>query len=144
MKERLIKTFINWILTSRNYVEYPEDCPEEFLKGSPDDNYYPNALTGLEFILNHCSCVSTIREPDKNPELLGINFFETEYFGSVQRGDFEITKMIMRTMPHPHGEGYEPMTLVMGNFEHILKDLIIYTLKRIPDYEIEQFLMEQL
>lgn len=142
----LITLFTQWIRKADNSVteELYRKYPEKFLKGLPDMPDYPNALDGLEFLLDHCSCVMAIRDETEDPNKLDISFGpdgSAEYFGTVPWGEFEVTKMIMRTMPHPHGDGYERMLIIVADFLHILEDLIKCTLKRVPKHETERFLM---
>lgn len=148
-KLNLITFFTQWIMKADNSSteELYRKYPKKFLKGLPDMPDYPNAINGLEFLLDHCSCVMAILDESEEPHKLDISFGpdeSAEYFGTVPWGEFEVTKMIMRTMPHPHGEGYERMLVIVHDFAPILEDLINYTLRRIPNQETERFLMEKL
>lgn len=140
----LTDTFITWIFkedhSGRDYFGKISDEDIERYGYEPD---YPNALDGLEFILDHCSCVEAIRDDEHEPKTIDISFFGTEYFGTVVEDEFEITKQITNTVAHPHGEAYERAIIIVGDFKPIISKLIIHTLKRVPDAQIEKFLMER-
>jgi hypothetical protein len=141
----LTDTFITWIFkpdhSGRDYFgKISEEAMEKY--GYEPD--YPNALDGLEFILDHCSCVEAIRDEYHLPKSIDISFFGTEYFGTVVEGEFEITKQVTNTVAHPQGHAYERAIIIVGDFKPIISKLIIHTLKRVPNHKIERFLMERI
>lgn len=141
----LTDTFITWIFKEdHSGRDYFGKISEETMKKYGYEPDYPNALDGLEFILDHCSCVNAIRDEYHLPKAIDISFFGTEYFGTVVDNEFEITKQVTNTVAHPNGEAYERAIIVVGDFKPIISALIIHTLKRVPDVDIEKFLMERL
>lgn len=145
MKERLTQMFIDWIIRETSIPMYDKnfELKEVF-------HMYPNSLKGLKFILDHCSCCRAVK--DEINEVLHIIFVpwnedpdELRMDGShIQENTFDIIRHSWVTMPAPNGESYRKKKQNIADFGPILKDLIRYTFQRVPDYKIEQFLMDQL
>lgn len=133
MKKELADLFINWISItdpkrSHTVIEDGQNVIEE---------NYPNSIEGLNFLLKYCSCVGVHENkvysipPDKQ--------LVKEIGRLSDNLRIQTNHMVKR-----HEGAYQLSYDVVFDFEPILDWFVMHTLKRIPEHEVEKFLLERI